>query len=396
MSRAQIFISYKENCLYHLSKWYKLAVFAKGITFATIRKGNTMDLQEALSEWQALQPLSKEDKLRLQRKFIVDFNYNSNHIEGNTLTYGQTEVLLIFGNSAGGIDIKETLDMKAHDVCVKMIQDSVDEGMQSLSGTFIRQLHQTMLREDYQVYHNLPGGIASTYTIHAGRYKTRPNSVITRYGDRFEYASPEETPALMSDLIDWYNEERLSRNYTPEVLAALFHYRFIRIHPFEDGNGRMARLLTNFILASNGYPMLVVRSRNKSAYLEALHKTDLQVGTTPHRGAYATHEQASIFITYFQQLLAEETHLNNLFLTEHNEGIWWFDGQRITFRSETVSKMLRIMRAQPNVTIRSLAEQTGINKSAIQKQVKRLVEKGYILKQIQENKKWHVALVSSI
>lgn len=80
-------------------------------------------------------------------------------------------------------------------------------------------------------------------------YKTRPNSVITRYGDRFEYASPQETPALMADLVGWYNEEEQKGNLSPIELAALFHYRYIRIHPFEDGNGRIARLMVNYILS---------------------------------------------------------------------------------------------------------------------------------------------------
>ena len=106
------------------------------------------------------------------------------------------------------------------------------------------------------------------------QYKTRPNSVITRYGDRFEYASPEETPGLMGDLVDWYNAAEQDGKLSPVELAALFHYRYIRIHPFEDGNGRIARLMVNFILTRHDYPMIVVRSRKKSEYLEALHQAD--------------------------------------------------------------------------------------------------------------------------
>ena len=75
-----------------------------------------------------------------------------------------------------------------------------------LTQNFIRTLHQTLLCEDYTVYRNLQGGVQTSYVIHAGQYKTRPNSVITRYGVRFEYASPEETPSLMADLVDWYNK----------------------------------------------------------------------------------------------------------------------------------------------------------------------------------------------
>ncbi len=88
----------------------------------------------------------------------------------------------------------------------------------------------------------------TSYAIHAGQYKTRPNSVITRYGDRFEYALPEETQKLMSDLENWYNTAEKEAKLSPIELTALFHYRYIRIHPFEDGNGRIARLMMNFIL----------------------------------------------------------------------------------------------------------------------------------------------------
>ena len=88
-----------------------------------------------------------------------------------------------------------------------------------LTQHFIRTLHKTLLREDYTVYRILPGGVQTSYVIHAGQYKTRPNSVITRYGDRFEYATPEETPALMSDLVDWYNDAERSGKFTPIELA---------------------------------------------------------------------------------------------------------------------------------------------------------------------------------
>ena len=85
-----------------------------------------------------------------------------------------------------------------------------------------------MLREDYTVYRQLPGGETTSYVVHAGCYKTRPNSVITPTGERFEYASPEETSALMADLVNWYNSVATEGKLTPVELAAMFHYRYIR------------------------------------------------------------------------------------------------------------------------------------------------------------------------
>ncbi len=75
----------------------------------------------------------------------------------------------------------------------------------------------------------------------------------------------------MTDLVDWYNQEEQKGEMSIIDLAILFHYRYIRIHPFEDGNGRIARLMVNYILSRHNYPMIVVRSSKKHDYLEALH-----------------------------------------------------------------------------------------------------------------------------
>ena len=155
-------------------------------------------------QWKSLLPFSEQKEYLLSQRFTVDYNYNSNHIEGNTLTYGQTELLLLFGKVSGEGRLHDFNEMKASLVGMKMVEEVVAD-REPLTQNFIRQLHKTLLREDYTMYRNLPDGTSTSFTIHAGTYKTRPNSVITRYGDRFEYASPEETPALMADLVEWYN-----------------------------------------------------------------------------------------------------------------------------------------------------------------------------------------------
>lgn len=260
-------------------------------------------IDQLYNEWLALQPLKPEDKNRLDRKFMLEFNYNSNHIEGNTLTYGQTELLLLFGKVVDEANMKDLEEMKAHNVCLRMIQEEADDKSHPLTETFIRQLHHTLLREDYTLYRQLPDGTTTSYVIHAGVYKTRPNSVITVTGERFEYASPEETPALMTDLVEWYNIEEQKAELSPIELAAVFHYRYIRIHPFEDGNGRISRLLVNYILTRHHYPMIVVKSKDKDRYLTALNRCDVQVGPTPSVGAHAEPEQLVPFIEYMTQCL---------------------------------------------------------------------------------------------
>lgn len=251
-------------------------------------------MEQLYEEWLSLQPVKEEYQQRLDQKFMLEFNYNSNHIEGNTLTYGQTELLLKFGEVTEPAKMKDLEEMKAHNLCLNIIKMEAKDADRPLTETFIRELHKTMLREDYTAYSkdNKP------YTVHAGVYKTRPNSVKTVTGELFEYASVEETPALMTDLVAWYKEAEEKNEMTPVELAALFHYRYIRIHPFEDGNGRISRLIVNYILAKHSYPMIVVKSDDKTQYLTALHQCDVAVGSTPAVGAYAELSQIKPLVDY--------------------------------------------------------------------------------------------------
>ena len=361
-----------------------------------------LNIKKALAAWQELQPLSEKDRERLSRRFTVDFNYNSNHIEGNTLTYGQTEILLLFGKVIGEADVHDVQEMTASNVGLKMMTEEARVKEMPLTQNFIRTLHKTLLREDYTVYRNLSGGQQTSYTVHAGQYKTRPNSVITRYGDRltsltfdatrplpsefgrhsllrkFEYASPEETPGLMTDLVDWYNKAEKEGKLSPVELAALFHYRYIRIHPFEDGNGRIARLMVNFILTRHDYPMIVVRSRKKSEYLEALHQADIEVGPLPSDGAHAEIKDIRPFLKYFNELVATEVYNDVLFVSERDENVWWYDGERIAFRTPNYTKLLNAMRTQPTLTLADMREETGISIAAIQKLLDQLISKKYV------------------
>ena len=352
------------------------------------------DINSIYDQWKALLPLSAKKQAQLSRKFTVEYNYNSNHMEGNTLTYGQTELLLLFGKVSGDAEMKDFEEMKASNVGLKMMTEVAKEKM-PLTETFIRQLHHTLLRNDYTVHTTLPGGLQSSYVVHAGSYKTRPNSVITRYGDRFEYASPEETPALMNDLVNWYNKAENSEKYSPVELAALFHYRYIRIHPFEDGNGRIARLMVNYILSRHDWPMIVVRNRDKQAYLEALHSSDLVVGPTPSDGAHASLREIRHFLAYFKKLIINEIKANIDFVTKSADNIWWYDGQIVKFRSHNTSKILFALQENPAITYEELTKLIGINTSAIQKQINNLIKNGYIQRKNSDSE-WYVLITSTM
>ena len=252
-------------------------------------------IEKLYKEWLSLLPLKPELKQQMDQQFMIDFNYNSNHLEGNTLTYGQTKLLLLFGDTIGNARMQDYEEMKAHNVGLELMKISALDKSRSLSETFIRELNKTILVRDFWKT-SIDGD--SRYQIKVGVYKTRPNSVITPTGEMFNYASPEETPALMSDLVRWYNEEERKGVLSPVVLASLFHYRYIRIHPFEDGNGRIARLLMNYILLRHDYPMIVIRTDDRANYLKVLHQCDILTGKMPFDGAHAALEQAKPLIDY--------------------------------------------------------------------------------------------------
>ena len=108
-----------------------------------------LNIKKALAAWQELQPLSDKDRERLSRRFTVDFNYNSNHIEGNTLTYGQTEILLLFGKVIGEADVRDVQEMTASNVGLRMMSEEARVKEAPLTQHFIRTLHKTLLRDDY-------------------------------------------------------------------------------------------------------------------------------------------------------------------------------------------------------------------------------------------------------
>ncbi|MDP4271656.1 MAG: Fic family protein [Bacteroidota bacterium] len=208
----------------------------------------------------------------MKKKLRLEFNYNSNHIEGNTLTYGQTQLLLLFDKSSGDASVSDIEEMKAHDLALSQIEEMAKDQERPLTELFIKELHEMILVKPYWKNAISQDGNPTRKKIEIGQYKTTPNSVRLKSGLIHEYASPEETPALMNDLLEWYNSKKDILH--PVQLAAEFHYRFVCIHPFDDGNGRVARLIMNYILLRNNYPPVIIKSDDKENYLTALQKAD--------------------------------------------------------------------------------------------------------------------------
>ena len=204
-------------------------------------------IQELKSRINELRPLDKETEARIFQKFRLDWNFHSNAIEGNTLDYGETVAFLMHGVTAKGKPFKDYIDLKGHDVAINYVNDLIKED-DVISEKEIRALHEIILQEPYEVDTESPSGLPSKKLIQLGRYKTSPNHVKTATGAIHYYATPEETPAKMHDLMDWYKQAAANPAIHPVVLAALFHHKFVAIHPFDDGNGRLARILMNLII----------------------------------------------------------------------------------------------------------------------------------------------------
>jgi Fic family protein len=221
-----------------------------------------------------LRPLSAENQQRLDKKFRLEWNFNSNHIEGNTLTYSETELLLIFDQTKGNHELREYEEMKGHDVALKLIYDLANDTERQLTEKFIREINEILLVRLFYKEAITPDGQPTRRQIKIGEYKSFPNSVLLQNGEIFHYPSPAETPAMMTDLMNWYQEASLNKNVQPVEVAAELHYKFVCIHPFDDGNGRIARLLMNYHLLKNDYPPVIIKTADKKNYLFALREAD--------------------------------------------------------------------------------------------------------------------------
>ena len=220
----------------------------------------------------ALRPLPPEVTGRVEQKLRIESNYHSNALEGNTLTLGETRSLLLHGLTARGKPMREHLDIEGYDRAIKELARMARED-HPLSESFICNLHRVLLNEPYEVETIAADGRNTRRAIAVGAYKSTANNIVTSTGETYYFTPPEQVRHAMRELIDWYQALEKEGEH-PIISAAIFHYRFVRIHPFDDGNGRMARLLMNRILLQHGYPLAIVRRDTRARYLQELERAD--------------------------------------------------------------------------------------------------------------------------
>lgn len=228
---------------------------------------------ELKKELDGLRPLTKDQEEKIWQKFRLDWNYHSSHLEGNSLTFGETKNLILHNITAQGKPLKDHIEITGHNEALNWILDVIKED-RPLTENFIRELHKLLLKEPYEVEAITPDGKPTRKKIEIGKYKTTANHVKTTTGEIFRFAEPEETAAKMFDLLNWYKAKRTEADVNPILLSAEFHHKFIIIHPFDDGNGRMARILMNFILMSFAYPPTIIKTEDKNNYFFALRQAD--------------------------------------------------------------------------------------------------------------------------
>jgi Fic family protein len=230
------------------------------------------NLDRLKDELDALRPLPSDVVARVEQKLRIESNYHSNAVEGNSLTLGETRSLILHGLTARGKPMRDHLDIQGHDDAVKAIERAVQEDT-GLTEVFIRNLHRILLKEPYESETVTPDGLRTMRPIALGDYKTTPNNVKTSTGEIYYFTPPEQVKPAMTDLLDWYRARETASEH-PIIIAATFHYRFVRIHPFDDGNGRMARLLMNLILIKHGYTVAIVQRDERASYLQELERAD--------------------------------------------------------------------------------------------------------------------------
>jgi Fic family protein len=205
------------------------------------------------------------------KRLRVDWTYNSNGIEGSTLTRGETHFFLSEGLTVEGKPLKDFMDAQNHAEAIDMLFDVVSN-KQAITEGFIKENNALILRGVEFTPAKSASGQMMRKPATPGQYKKLANHVEQADGTVHTYVEPVHVLDEMQTLVAWINLSMDSVH--PIHVAALAHYHLVRIYPFDDGNGRGARILMNLILMHKGYFPAVVQLETKRRYLDALSAAD--------------------------------------------------------------------------------------------------------------------------
>ena len=198
-------------------------------------------------------PLNKGILIKLENNLKINFIYNSNAIEGNTLTLKETDIILQYEVTIKGKSLKEHEEVEGQEYALNFLKEIIKVN-EPLSIRLIREFHALVLNDDIE---------------NRGKFKQSNNEIL---GTNFETVPYYLVEEKLMELIDKYNNSR------DDIIAKVscFHADFEKIHPFINGNGRTGRLLLNLELMKNGYPITVIRNEDRDEYYTALETAQVE------------------------------------------------------------------------------------------------------------------------
>ncbi|MBC8064420.1 MAG: Fic family protein [Chlorobia bacterium] len=207
------------------------------------------ELTRAKGWLDSFRPLSADVADELRHRFEVRLTYHSTAIEGNTLTQSETQIVLEKGVTIGGKSVQEHLEVIGHKEALDFVLSLADD-QNPISERMVREIHSLVMQGQGN------GGTGAFRTLD-----------VMAAGTEFRYPNHLHVPNLMAEYIEWLGT---AIDMHPILRASEAHLRFVTIHPFKDGNGRVGRLLVNLVLLSAGYPIAVIPVERRAEYIESL------------------------------------------------------------------------------------------------------------------------------
>lgn len=223
-----------------------------GIKSSNLSKEDFLEIEKLRQVYnEKISCLDKEELEKFKNTFFTELTYNSNAIEGSSLSLEDTELILNEGLVPKGKTLREINEAKNHKEAINFLNSYKGD----LDELFILKLHAIILKDISERF--------------AGKYRENP---VRIFGSNVSFPSYEKVPQLVKNLVYWY---KLNKNKMHAFeLAVVFSVKFVSIHPFVDGNGRVSRLLMNFILKKNNYPWINIYNKQREDYLKAVRQAN--------------------------------------------------------------------------------------------------------------------------
>jgi Fic family protein len=215
-------------------------------------------IEEKLCILNDLRPLPKAALKKLQDHFRIEMTYNSNAIEGNSLTLKETFLVINEGITVKGKPLKDHLEARDHYLTLNYLYELVENGKRNtLSEHFVRSIHQLIMQETDKEW--------------AGVFR---NANVIISGARYVPPDAIEVPHKMKELVEWVNVNKSNLHIIE--LSAVLHHKLVYIHPFFDGNGRTSRIIMNLLLMQYGFPLVIILKNDRKKYYNVLSQADNQ------------------------------------------------------------------------------------------------------------------------